>query len=253
MRTCRTRRRRNRWVVPLAFLAATGTLATFVATGNATPVAHAATTTSSSATGDVATPAGAAADARPVTPAPATAVVPITGGGAEEAGGAPVCRTSSLSVTLGTGTGTGTISGTVYRPLVFTNTGTVTCRVQGFPGVSHVAGDDGHQVGRAGAWVGSRGAGVDLGPGASAHSIISVTSADTVDPDTCRPTEVRGIRVYPPANEIAAYVPSPGISCSADIGTIRVRTISPGSGDLTGESGVADAGARHDLTAGGAR
>lgn len=208
MRTCRTRRRRNRWVVPLVSLAATGTLATCVVTGNATPVAHATTTTPNSATRDVATTVLA---------------------------GAPVCRTSSLSITLSPGDEP--TPGTAYRPLVFTNTGTVTCRVQGFPGVSHVAGDDGHQVGRAGAWVGSRRGGVDLEPGASAHSTISVTNADLVDPDVCRPTQVRGFRVYPPANEDAAYVPFPGISCSAEIGTIRVRTILPGPGDLSGETG----------------
>ncbi|MCD2191135.1 DUF4232 domain-containing protein [Actinomycetospora soli] len=150
----------------------------------------------------------------------------------------PVCRTSSLSVTLGPGEGT--TSGTVYRPVNFTNIGSSPCRLQGFPGVSHVAGDDGHQVGRAGAWVGPRGDRVVLEPAASAHSIISVTDADLVDRDTCRPTGVRGIRVYPPGNQAAAFLPSPGVSCSADIGTMRVRSVTPGRGDLGGTAGVVE-------------
>lgn len=234
MQTCTERRRHDRWIVPLVSLAATWTVATCA-------VAHAATTTPGSAVEHVATtePAGAATtDPRQPTRAPETTVIPIAGGGADEAAGAPTCGTSSLSITLGPGKGT--TSGTVYRPLVFANTGQVTCRLQGFPGVSHVAGDDGHQVGRAGAWVGSRGAGVDLGPGASAHSIISVTDAHLVEPDVCRPTEVRGFRVYSPGGDSAAYVPSPGISCSAGIATIRVRTTLPGSGDSSGETRVAD-------------
>ncbi|WP_285591965.1 DUF4232 domain-containing protein [Actinomycetospora sp. NBRC 106378] len=126
----------------------------------------------------------------------------------------------------------------MYRPLVFTNTGSSACRLQGFPGVSHVAGDDGHQVGRAGAWVGPRGDAVEIAPGASAHSIVSVTDAGLVERDVCDPTEVRGFRVYPPRSEGAAYVPSPGISCAADISPIRVRTILPGRGDLSGQAGV---------------
>lgn len=58
MQTCTVRRRRNRRVVPLVSLAATWTPATCAATGNATPttpMAHAATTTPSSAIEQVAT------------------------------------------------------------------------------------------------------------------------------------------------------------------------------------------------------
>ncbi|NYD37529.1 DUF4232 domain-containing protein [Actinomycetospora corticicola] len=232
----------------LALVSLTG-LAALTACGAAgepasgSPVARSTVTTSTPTSTSVApttgaavgTPSGPAATSTTTSPPGRPGViVPIAPGG-DAAGVPPVCPTSSLSITLGRGEGT---TGTVYRPLVFTNTGSSACRLRGFAGVSHVAGDDGHQVGRAGAWVGPRGDAVELAPGDTAHAIISVTNADLVDRDACRPTEVRGFRVYPPGSEGAAYVPSPGVSCSGELSTIRVRTIVPGPGDLSGDTGV---------------
>ena len=48
---------------------------------------------------------------------------------------------------------------------MLTNTGRRTCELRGFPGVSYVAGDDGHQVGPAAAMDGPRGGEVRLAPG----------------------------------------------------------------------------------------
>jgi hypothetical protein len=67
-----------------------------------------------------------------------------------------------LDVSLGT-------AGTLYRPLVFTNTGGRSCTIQGFPGVSFVTGDDGHQVGEAAMRVDPKGPPVTLKPGDTAQ------------------------------------------------------------------------------------
>jgi hypothetical protein len=93
--------------------------------------------------------------------------------------------------------------GTIYRGLVFTNTGGRTCTIQGFPGMSFVAGDDGHQVGKAAAWDGAKGGVLTLKPGEAATAPVGFTNIDAYDPANCRPTPVRGLRVYPaPAENV---------------------------------------------------
>src|ERR1700759_4388920 len=56
----------------------------------------------------------------------------------------PSCLSSQLRVQRGRGNGA---AGTFYVELVFTNRSSRTCTLRGFPGVSAVAGVDGHQVG----------------------------------------------------------------------------------------------------------
>ena len=68
--------------------------------------------------------------------------------------GSPTAPTSELKGSLGPEEGA---AGSTYAPLVLTNAGTRTCEVRGFPGVSYVAGADGHQVGPAAAMNGPRG------------------------------------------------------------------------------------------------
>ena len=72
------------------------------------------------------------------------------------------CATSELKGSLGPAEGA---AGSVVQTLLLTNTGTRTCELRGFPGVSYVAGDDGHQVGPAAAMDDARGGEVRLAPG----------------------------------------------------------------------------------------
>ncbi|WP_253832232.1 DUF4232 domain-containing protein [Actinokineospora globicatena] len=105
-------------------------------------------------------------------------------------------------------------AGTVYRKLIFTNTGTRLCVIQGFPGVSYVAGDDGHQVGPAAFRVGTKGSPVRLDPGTSASADVGFVNVQNYDPTVCQPTEVRGLRVYPPHDTGSAFVELPGTGCA---------------------------------------
>jgi uncharacterized protein DUF4232 len=102
----------------------------------------------------------------------------------------------------------------VYRPLVFTNTGRRACELRGFPGVSYVAGDDGHQVGPAAEMVGGRGPQVRIDPGRSAAAALQLANVGNFDPGACRPTAVRGLRVYPPGDTAALFVPAEGTGCA---------------------------------------
>ena len=152
--------------------------------------------------------------AAPPTTAPPVPPAPVT----------PRCTAADLRVTLGAAGGA---AGSVYRPLVFTNAGGRACELRGFPGVSYVAGDDGHQVGPAAQMSGERGVQVTIPPGGSAAADLQLVQVRNFDPAACRPTPVLGLRVYPPGDTAALFVPAAGTGCA---GTppgpqLSVRTI----------------------------
>lgn len=139
------------------------------------------------------------------------------------------CKVADLSLSLGGGDAA---AGTSYRALVFTNKGTRTCTIQGFAGVSYVAGDDGHQVGPAAERVGEKGPAIPLAPGASAFADIGFVQIQNYDPAVCQPTEVRGLRIYPPHDYDSAFVANPGTGCAgAPPGNqLTVATVKAGAG-----------------------
>ncbi len=167
-----------------------------------------------------AAPASAApASAAPASAAPASAAPAASPGPALSR-----CTSAELRVTLGPADAA---AGSVYRPLVFTNAGSRACELRGFPGVSYVAGDDGHQVGPAAQMSGARGAQVVVPPGGSASAQLQLAEVRNFDPAVCRPTPVRGLRVYPPGDTAAVFVATAGTGCT---GTppgpqLTVRTI----------------------------
>lgn len=138
------------------------------------------------------------------------------------------CTPADVTASLGESEGT---AGTTYRALVFTNTGRRTCVIQGFPGVSFVAGDDGHQVGAAAAWDGSKGPAVVLAPGKTATAPVGITNIGVFDEAECLPTDVRGFRVYPPQSATAEFVPFATKACAGTTPSnqLKVRTVHKGS------------------------
>ncbi len=143
-----------------------------------------------------------------------------------DAAGLPRCTAGELSASLGEGDAA---AGSVSRPLIFTNTGSHTCELRGFPGVSYVAGDDGHQVGPAAAMSGERGAQVPIAPGATARAQLQLVDVQNYDPAVCHPVPVRGLRVYPPGDTAALFVPVEGTGCSTTPpgNQLSVKTITP--------------------------
>lgn len=139
------------------------------------------------------------------------------------------CGVGDLGVALGASEGA---TGTLYRALVFTNTGGRTCTIQGFPGVSFVAGDDGHQVGEPAFRVGDKGPVVTLRPGATATSPVGFVNIGAYDTEVCVPTAVRGLRVYPPHERKAEFVPFDTTACAGRLPShqLTVRTVHEGSG-----------------------
>jgi len=185
------------------------------------------------------TASGEVAPSTPATPsATATAnTAPSVSSGATAAPPPPVdpadrptgtdCTAADLTLALGDGEGA---AGTVYRPLRFTNSGSRVCTIQGFPGVSYVAGSDGHQVGPAAFRVGTKGAVVTLRPGQVAAATVGFVNVGNYDEAACQPTQVLGIRVYPPHDTAAMFVPMDGIGClrTPPGNQLTVRTVNPG-------------------------
>lgn len=121
------------------------------------------------------------------------------------------CQTTDLRLGLGNGDGA---TGTVYRPLQFTNVGGRTCEIQGFPGVSYVTGDSGQQVGEPAFREGSKGPAITLTPGMSVYAEVGFVQAGNFDPAECQPTTVRGLRIYPPHEYDSMFVPVEGTGCA---------------------------------------
>lgn len=160
------------------------------------------------------------------TPAPTTATPTSAGPSAKPAPAGPdECRVAELTLDLVDGDAA---AGTVHRELRFTNSGDRTCVIQGFPGVSYVAGEDGHQVGPAAYREGAKGPAISLAPGDTAAAAVGFVQVHNYDPAVCRPTEVRGLRVYPPHEYDSMFVPAPGTGCAGTppgnqltVGTVR--------------------------------
>ena len=91
------------------------------------------------------------------------------------------------------------------------NTGRAACTLYGYPGVSWVAGSDGHQVGNAAVRQddvpGSKEELVTLAPGATASAPLDFVQAAVVSKAECKPVPVKGLRVYPPGEKAALFLP----------------------------------------------
>ncbi|MHB8290423.1 MAG: DUF4232 domain-containing protein [Acidimicrobiales bacterium] len=113
--------------------------------------------------------------------------------------------------------------GTDMLPLIFTNTGSVLCTLQGFPAPSAVI-TDGVQLGHLGAreTITSTPL-VSLEPGQTTHAThiyVSLNIACT------SPTLALGLRNYPPNQTAALFVATAGVGqCPGDDATFRIYPI----------------------------
>lgn len=176
--------------------------------------------------------------AAPTTPGATTSTGPATSAtttspdaATSAPAGGTLCKSSDLKLSLGRGDAA---AGTVYRPLIFTNVSDDPCVIQGFPGVSYVAGEDGHQVGPAAVHQGAKGGAVTLNNGATASADIGFVNVQNYDTVTCQPQPVRGLRVYPPQETASMFVELSTTGCASDKipgDQLTVKTIQKGSGE----------------------
>ena len=121
------------------------------------------------------------------------------------------CRSSQLSAAL---TDTSGALGTIYSHLTFTNKSGQACTMSGYPGVSFVDGS-GHQIGSPVPRSSNISAGtVTVASGGVAAASFAYHDAYVANGGQC-PTGVpaAGLRVYPPGQTAAMFVPDPTLAC----------------------------------------
>jgi hypothetical protein len=115
-----------------------------------------------------------------------------------------------------------------HTGLQLRNAGSSPCALYGYPGVSWVAGADGHQVGAAATrqpnYSGTEHT-VTLAVGATASAPLDIVDAAVIPPSSCKPVPVRGLRVYPPGQTAAMYLPLP--TARGGYGECSLATKSP--------------------------
>ncbi|MFI9385694.1 DUF4232 domain-containing protein [Kutzneria sp. NPDC052558] len=156
-------------------------------------------------------PATSTASSAPATSSQDTGTNTASGAGGDGSGGASAangqCISNNLKVTVGDGNAG---AGHEFLPIVFTNAGAKPCTIAAYPGVSFVAGDDGHQVGDPATREPASAPTITLQPGQAASAALSIANVGVYDPAQCKPVSVRGLRVYPPNNTAALFVPLSG-------------------------------------------
>ncbi len=194
-----------------------------------------------SATATATTPASAPAGTGPSAPATsgaaATSAAAATSGATASgtapppsAAAAPRCSSAALSVSLGTGGGVA--AGTSYVDLVLTSTAGRSCTLEGWPGVSLVGDGNGTQLGAAaGRDPSSPPATVTLAPGGSAHARLGIANALNYPPATCDPVTADGLRVYPPGETHALFLPTTQFTACRMAGAplLNVTALQPGA------------------------
>jgi uncharacterized protein DUF4232 len=154
-----------------------------------------------------------------------------TGGGTSGTGGPAPCTTAGLKVTTGQGNGA---AGSVIVPLEFSNTGTASCTLYGYPGVSFVTGENGSQIGAsAGEDPATPRQQVTLSPGGTAHALLQVAVAQNFPAARCKLATAHLLKVYPPGQTAALYVSYTAATCanpSKAVRTLMVQTVQPGAG-----------------------
>lgn len=121
------------------------------------------------------------------------------------------CTLADLKVALGQGEGA---AGSTYTTLLLTNTGGTSCTLNGHPGVSYVAGADQHQVGGTAVRSDQQPVRVSLAPGETASAVVRQPKALNYPEATCAPTQVTGVRVYPPDDTSSVVLPLATTACA---------------------------------------
>jgi hypothetical protein len=125
---------------------------------------------------------------------------------------APPCSSIGTIAWLNTNSSAG--AGSVFYKLQFTNLSGRRCTLRGFPGVSAVD-TRGHQLGSAA----SRDRGtpvrtIALSNGVTARVALRIVQVVNIPASQCRPVTAAGLRIFPPNQGAAKFVPFPFKACS---------------------------------------
>jgi len=140
--------------------------------------------------------------------------------------GPSACATSSLKVSQGLGQG---YAGGVYENIVFTNTSSASCTLYGYPGVSLVSGPPYAQIGLAAKRDTTAPVKlITLAPGAAANALLQIVDALNFPTATCGPAQATDLRVYPPNQTAAIFLPSSSKGCAQPVQVLFVGAVQSG-------------------------
>jgi len=185
-----------------------------------------ATSGSSGSNGAAASSSSASASssaAAPTGPASSAAVNPNV------PGGPPGCATRDLKATVGVAQGA---AGSVYQVIDFTNIGTASCSLYGYPGIALAGGSPVTQIGMAASRSPQAGpALVTLKPGAVANTLLRITEAQNYPTSKCSPMASTYLQIYPPNQTTPIYLGYKSTGCSATgVNLLTVSVVQSGAG-----------------------
>jgi hypothetical protein len=117
-------------------------------------------------------------------------------------------------------------AGTIYYPVEFTNLGSTTCTLSGYPGVAAISGSD-HKLGRAAIRIGVTAHTVTLKPHQSAHATLGIEETGAVG---CRAVTAAGLQVYAPNQTARKIIGSFTFRACQRKVYLRVYPVTPGIG-----------------------
>ena len=153
------------------------------------------------------------------------------GGQNASGGGPPGCASRDLKATVGIAQGA---AGSVYQVVDFTNVGSSSCSLYGYPGVALAGGSPVTQIGApATRSTASAPKLVSLAAGASANTLVQITEAGNYPTSRCGPTPSTYLQIYPPNQTTPIYLAYKSMGCSSTkvkLLTVSVMLAGKGSG-----------------------
>jgi hypothetical protein len=134
----------------------------------------------------------------------------------------PACRAEVLEVRLGRGEGA---AGTVFRPIIFTNTGPLSCTLRGFPGVSSVDAR-GRRIGAPARRSPGTVRTIVLPPHGSASAAYGLAQALNFPKARCHPVTARALRIFAPNETRSRILALRHLACSRPVvGSSSIRAV----------------------------
>jgi hypothetical protein len=138
------------------------------------------------------------------------------------------CLSRYLGAKVGVTQGT---AGSTYIVLDFTNLGTVSCTLYGYPGVSLAGGKPVTQIGLAATESDTAPRQlVTLAPGAVGNALLRITDADNYPPARCHPVTATFLQIYPPNQTVPIYLGFSSRACTKPVHILTIGVVQPGSG-----------------------
>jgi Protein of unknown function (DUF4232) len=144
-------------------------------------------------------------------------------------GGPPGCATRYLKATVGIAQGA---AGSTYQVIDFTNIGTATCSLYGYPGIALAGGTPVTQIGAAATRTAQTAPSlVSLAPGKVANALLRITVAQNYPASKCQPMASTYLQIYPPNQTTPIYLGYKSTGCSArSVNLLSVSVVQAGAG-----------------------